>query len=458
MEFWHEMKKLRQLVLHGDLEKISANPTLCKILDRQPESKEEDAVYSVNSRTAEYSVFQKLGAGVFGEVFRGQNEKTKKQVVLKKMKEDSGKKHMKRELSVLKYLKKMNKDSKYTVDFFESFEDREITFLVFEKLDETLFDAIADDCKPMSLRVIRPIAKQLFLALEELRAVNILHTDIKPDNIMFVDKAHQPYRIKLIDFGLALKASKVQPEMVVQAPAYRAPEVLLGLPFNEAIDTWAVGCTLAFLFMAHHLFHGKEPYLMTEIVELLGQPNDQLLSQGMFTEEYFIQDQAANGATWKLKSPEESEVKCKTVINHLLDLMNIYPSSGVAESWDRMNFIFLLKGLLNVDMNKRLSAQEALRSPFITMEHLTRQFEETDYLTLSQETMNMCPTLSTDQEGSLGDFQVSSGSSEVFRRKDKTKRRSSRRGGPFKKLTKALGGFFHQIKTCFRKKNRVGPV
>lgn len=59
------------------------------------------------------------------------------------------------------------------------------------------------------------------MALAALKELGVLHTDIKPDNIMFVNKQDQPLRVKLIDFGEAIPASKVQPGLDLQPVGYR---------------------------------------------------------------------------------------------------------------------------------------------------------------------------------------------------------------------------------------------
>lgn len=62
---------------------------------------------------------------------------------------------------------------------------------------------------------------QLLVALNALSNIGVLHTDIKPDNVMFVNSHFQPLRIKLIDFGLAISRSQVNPGMDLQPTGYR---------------------------------------------------------------------------------------------------------------------------------------------------------------------------------------------------------------------------------------------
>ncbi|XP_056241328.1 homeodomain-interacting protein kinase 1-like [Seriola aureovittata] len=158
-------------------------------------------------------------------------------------------------VSILKVISVLNPDHINVVKFFERFEYMGQDCLAFEMLDVSLYDLFeVRNWKSLSLREIRPIAKQLLVALDALKGLGILHTDIKPDNIMFVDKKDQPLRVKLIDFGEAIPASKVRLGLELQPTGYRAPEISLGFPFTEAIDVWGVGCVLAFLYLAQNLF------------------------------------------------------------------------------------------------------------------------------------------------------------------------------------------------------------
>ena len=65
------------------------------------------------------------------------------------------------------------------------------------------------------------LSLQLLVALDALKGLGIMHTDIKPDNIMLVDAVNQPFRVKLIDFGLALPASAAWPGISLQPRGFR---------------------------------------------------------------------------------------------------------------------------------------------------------------------------------------------------------------------------------------------
>lgn len=62
---------------------------------------------------------------------------------------------------------------------------------------------------------------QLTTALTHLESVGIIQADIKPDNIMIVDRRQQPLKVKLIDFGISRRVAAAVPEDCVQTLWYR---------------------------------------------------------------------------------------------------------------------------------------------------------------------------------------------------------------------------------------------
>ncbi|XP_041665398.1 homeodomain-interacting protein kinase 1-like [Cheilinus undulatus] len=203
-----------------------------------------------------YSILEFIGEGCFGKVAKCRNMATKKFVAIKILKQ-----HLdlcldtKREMKMLEVISALDTDRSNVVKFFECFEENDQTCLAFEMLDKSLYDLMkANRFKPMSLQEIRPIAQQVLVALNALKGVGVIHGDIKPDNIMLVDHQNQPFKIKLIDFGQAVKVTEAMPWETIQPIGYRAPEVVLGLPFDEAIDVWGVACVLAFMYLRNNLF------------------------------------------------------------------------------------------------------------------------------------------------------------------------------------------------------------
>uniref|UniRef100_A0A7N8WPJ9 Protein kinase domain-containing protein n=1 Tax=Mastacembelus armatus TaxID=205130 RepID=A0A7N8WPJ9_9TELE len=128
---------------------------------------------------------------------------------------------------------------KNIVKFTEDFKSHDCSCLPFEMLDKSLWNLMTEkEGKSLSLNEIRPVTQQLMVAFEALKDLGIMHLDLKPDNVMLVNHKDQPFRIKLIDFGLAHPVGLLKAGVEMQAVPYRAPEVMLGLPLSEAVDVW----------------------------------------------------------------------------------------------------------------------------------------------------------------------------------------------------------------------------
>ena len=92
--------------------------------------------------------------------------------------------------------------------------------------------------------------KSLFQAINHCHAQNIVHRDIKPDNIMITNNN----TVRLIDFGLS-KASRNNRQLTTMAgtPYYMAPEVLEG-SYSKKADIWSLGVLLYTLVCGYLLF------------------------------------------------------------------------------------------------------------------------------------------------------------------------------------------------------------
>ncbi|XP_069390790.1 uncharacterized protein [Paralichthys olivaceus] len=351
----------------------------------------------LQSSCSSYSVLNLIGEGTFGKIAASIDLRTKQNVAVKILKKRESTQDTKHEVSMLKLIGRL--DSTYMVRFHEQFVHMEQNCLVFERLDISLYDLQWRQRKYLPLNQIRPIAKQVFEALDALKGMDVIHADIKPENIMFVHLQNQPLRVKLIDFGCSMMKSKIHQGMYIQPNGYRAPEISLGLPFTEAVDVWGVGCVLAFLYMAQNPFCISSDYqMMKGIVTVLGQPEDRLLRDGNYSRCFFIEEWGADRSSWRLMTAEEFRAtNCletegvPSSLSSLISLIFFHPWLEAAEMDDRMVFVNLLSGLLHVDGDQRITPRQALRHPFITMSHLRKDGDSWDYRTSSQLAMKVCP-------------------------------------------------------------------
>lgn len=99
--------------------------------------------------------------------------------------------------------------------------------------------------KGLSLDFIRSIGAQLLQSLRFLKQHSIIHCDLKPENVLLKQKGGT--KIKLIDFGSSCFANE-KVYTYIQSRFYRAPEIMLAIPYTSAIDMWSLGCILGELF------------------------------------------------------------------------------------------------------------------------------------------------------------------------------------------------------------------
>uniref|UniRef100_A0A3B3IAE6 Protein kinase domain-containing protein n=1 Tax=Oryzias latipes TaxID=8090 RepID=A0A3B3IAE6_ORYLA len=223
------------------------------------------------------------------------------------------------------------------------FSFQNVICLVYEILEESLVDfLIKNECKATPLTYVRAIAQQMFQALKALKSIGVVHCDIKLDNIMFADK--NSLKFKLIDFGLAVESKELPIGTKIQATPFRAPEVILGLPLDESIDMWALGVNLATVYRGNFAFPDDYDYETIRAMVLL-------------TAEEYTQRTMSN-------------VNGNHVIN-LDQMTEIHRKQfDMYDDDDHKAFIDLLKRMLEVNPQCRITPSQALEHDFITMKHL----------------------------------------------------------------------------------------
>ncbi|XP_075052374.1 homeodomain-interacting protein kinase 1 isoform X2 [Mixophyes fleayi] len=358
------------------------------------------------SMTNSYEVLEFLGRGTFGQVAKCWKRSTKEIVAIKILKNHpSYARQGQIEVSILSRLSSENADEYNFVRSYECFQHKNHTCLVFEMLEQNLYDFLKQNkFSPLPLKYIRPILQQVATALMKLKSLGLIHADLKPENIMLVDPARQPYRVKVIDFGSASHVSKAVCSTYLQSRYYRAPEIILGLPFCEAIDMWSLGCVIAELFLGWPLYPGASEYdQIRYISQTQGLPAEYLLSAGTKTSRFFNRDPDLGYPLWRLKTPDEHEMETgikskearKYIFNCLDDMAQVNMSTDLegtdmlAEKADRREYIDLLKKMLTIDADKRITPLKTLNHPFVTMTHLL-DFPHSNHVKSCFQNMEIC--------------------------------------------------------------------
>uniref|UniRef100_A0A3Q1CXL1 Protein kinase domain-containing protein n=1 Tax=Amphiprion ocellaris TaxID=80972 RepID=A0A3Q1CXL1_AMPOC len=321
--------------------------------------------------TNSYYVEKLLGEGGFGVVARCMNVDTEEVVALKMFRKHIDKEHAEREIECLCKLKQLDADTHNVVKFIEHFEYKGRFCLIFEMLDLDLFDFLESrNWRPLNAAEIRPIAQQMLVALEGLKNIGLVHADMKPENIAFVDLClSEFFKVKLIDFGCAIEVSELAEYDTIQNIGYRAPEVIMGLPLTEAVDMWSLGDVLAYMFLGELLYPTESEYEQLRVmVHMQGQPKDHLLKAGQKARRFFT----------KMKTPDEYEQETEKEDTQCLAAGEKFSSidgmlhhskkdRGPGEEVDTKAFLSLLKQMLHIDPKKRITPSAALRHRFITM-------------------------------------------------------------------------------------------
>eukprot|EP00435_Cladocopium_sp_Y103_P023842 s1245_g5.t2 len=337
-----------------------------------------------------YVVKKKVGEGSFGRVLACVDESKKLAVAVKVVKGvPRYKEHAHAEAELLREILRCDPGRQsYCVKLLGEFTHAVAhCCLVFELLDISLSDFMRDtDDRGLMLRDIRTIASQMLQCLNFLSAMGLTHTDIKCRNAMLKDsrgdmvphprKEGQETRklrrceIRVIDFGGAV-LKKERHSRHIGTRQYRSPEVVLGLQWDEKTDVvWSqglrplkqrsLGCVLLTLYTGERPFPVQSSLQHLAVMQrVIGElPKDMVRlasTGGTLPEDASVDSRGCLQLHRKL--PDEAQ--------ELLDAarplqQRILPQHG--------NFLKLLEALLAMQPGRRMSAEDALKHPFLTSE------------------------------------------------------------------------------------------
>nr|XP_045007995.1 mitogen-activated protein kinase 9 isoform X3 [Jaculus jaculus] len=225
----------------------------------------------------------------------------------------------------------------------EEFQD---VYLVMELMDANLCQVIHMELDHERMSYL---LYQMLCGIKHLHSAGIIHRDLKPSNIVVKSDC----TLKILDFGLARTACTnfmMTPYVVTRY--YRAPEVILGMGYKENVDIWSVGCIMGELVKGCVIFQGTDHIdQWNKVIEQLGTPSAEFMKKLQPTVRNYVENR-----------PKYPGIKFEELFPDW-----IFPSESERDKIKTSQARDLLSKMLVIDPDKRISVDEALRHPYITV-------------------------------------------------------------------------------------------
>ena len=272
---------------------------------------------AMRPRTADYARLKRLGAGQFGEVWLVESKSTGIKKAMKVMLRAADDETGKRELRSLDLIK--NEQHPYLLRTEDFWVDDNKLYVLMELADCTLRNWLAEHNPELESREYQtgvPVGELLHVlreaaeVLDELHAKQVMHRDIKPDNILMVNR-----HAKVADFGLARSQDPAVATQSIMAgsPAYMAPETWAG-KFGAASDLYSLAVTYAELRQA------RLPVKLGPMAEIMFA---HLEGQFEFRPDVFTKHEVAVVRRALAKEPSQRFASCSEFIAELVRVVGV---------------------------------------------------------------------------------------------------------------------------------------
>ncbi|QJX71897.1 cyclin-dependent kinase-like 3 [Faustovirus] len=220
-----------------------------------------------------YRIEEEISDGGFAHVYVGYT--AGKKVALKIYKKAEDNDYFMNEVKMNAEIAKIERSTDHfcvAKDWFVSINLRSqdypemIYCLVYDHYAGNLYDLIRfcrKQDRKMSPKLIKYIANQIITSVAALHVRNIIHTDIKPENILLSHtpteilelspKSYNKLKVVLCDFGTTTPADKLF-DLRVGTQIYQPPEMIVEDKYTASADVWGIGCVLYELITLHTLF------------------------------------------------------------------------------------------------------------------------------------------------------------------------------------------------------------
>ncbi|XP_028662306.1 myosin light chain kinase, smooth muscle [Erpetoichthys calabaricus] len=276
-------------------------------LDKESEPVYRDVEINKSQKVSEfYDIQERLGTGKFGQVFKLVEKKTGKTWAGKFIKAFSAKdkENVRQEIGIMNCLHHPK-----LVQCVDAFEGKSDIVMVMEIISGgELFERIIDEDFELTEREVIKYMLQIVNGVQFIHQQGIVHLDLKPENIMCVNKTGS--KIKLIDFGLARRLESASDlKVLFGTPEFVAPEVINYEPIGYATDMWSIGV------ICYILVSGLSPFMGDNDNETLANVTSATWD---FDDEAFdeISDDAKNFISSLLKKDMKRRLTCSQCLQH----------------------------------------------------------------------------------------------------------------------------------------------
>lgn len=308
-----------------------------------------------------------IGKGAFGQVLRCIDHKTGQFIALKMIVNTPVMNEQGQiEASILQFLKTCEgNENSCIMEGVDYFVFRNHICISSEVLGSNLYDMCRKmRFKPLSMIQVKSISKDILTGLKFLHDNNVVHCDIKPENILLCPGSTK--RIKIIDFGSSCMKGEDKFEYI-QSRFYRAPEVILGIKYGPPMDIWSFACIVVELLLGRPLFNGiDEPEQMEMYMEVLGLPPFEMIDKSPRRNYFFDEN-------YKVVSHSSSKKRRRVGSSSIASMTKI----------QNPELLDLLSKCFKWEQEKRITASEALQHPFFQKKHIVpKKLDEKNDVTI----------------------------------------------------------------------------
>ncbi len=218
----------------------------------------------------EYQVTHLLGVGGMGEVYAGEHPVIGKKVAIKVLNRAlcSVPEMVRRFSAEAKAVNRINHHNIVDIFSFGELEDGS-QYFVMELLEGETFTKFMNKKAPLTYGDAKEILEQLCDALAAAHEADVVHRDLKPDNMILSQDRRQRCHLKLLDFGIArffedgISLGRTQTGIRLGTPLYMAPEQGAGEHVDHRADIYALGVIM------YQMFTGRTPFISKSYIEIL---------------------------------------------------------------------------------------------------------------------------------------------------------------------------------------------